>query len=216
MGERIAQIRRIAQEKGVVIPIIQDLSGPRVQEGSGHHYNTAAEDTLTEKDMVDLAFGLEQHCEYIALSYVGSRGVLDTLRTRITESGSTAHIIAKIERQAALDHLDEIIDAADMVMVARGDLGDAVPYEEVPFIQHRIIKACIAAGKPAIVATQMLLSMVESTIPTRAEVSDVAYAILDGATAVMLSEETAKGSHPALAVAAMRRITSGAEKHMKQ
>lgn len=214
MHERIAQIRRIASEKGVGIPILQDLSGPRVQEGGTHHYAVGAEDALTEKDLADLAFGIEEHCEYIALSYVGSAGVLNTLRSLLQEKGSDARIIAKIERQEALDHLDEIIVASDMVMIARGDLGDAVPYEEVPFIQHRIIKACLAVGKPSIVATQMLLSMVESEVPTRAEVSDVAYAIVDGATAVMLSEETAKGAHPALAVAAMRRITNGAEKHM--
>jgi pyruvate kinase len=215
MRERIAQIRRIASAKGKTIPILQDLSGPRVQEGAEHHYAEGSEDALTDKDLADLAFGIEEHCEYVALSYVGSRGVLDTLRHLLEKKGSLARIVAKIERQEALEHLKEIIDASDVIMVARGDLGDAVPYEEVPFIQHRIIKACIAAGKPVIVATQMLLSMVENDIPTRAEVSDVAYAIVDGATAVMLSEETAKGIHPALAVAAMRRITSGAEKHMK-
>ena len=215
MHERILQVRRIATAKGVTIPILQDLSGPRVQDGAGHHYATGAEGVLTEKDSTDLAFGIEERCEYVALSYVGSRGVLDTLRHLLKEKGSSARIIAKIERQEALEHLEEIIDASDMIMVARGDLGDVVPYEEVPFIQHRIIKACVVAKKPVIVATQMLLSMVENDIPTRAEVSDVAYAIVDGATAVMLSEETAKGKHPATAVAVMRRIINGAEKHIQ-
>lgn len=215
MADRISQIRRIASEKGVDIPILQDLSGPRVQEGGSHHYDASSDTGLTEKDIADAIFGASQQCDYVALSYVGSREVLDTLRTLLQEQGSSARIVAKIERRAALEHLDEIIDGSDAVMVARGDLGDAVPYEEVPFIQHHILKACKTAGKPSIVATQMLLSMVESDTPTRAEVSDVAYAIVDGATAVMLSEETAKGKHPALAVAAMRRITSGAEKHMK-
>ncbi len=159
-------------------------------------------------------FGIEHGCEYVALSYVGSRESIDQLRSLIREHGGTAQIIAKIERQEAVDALEEIVDAADAVMVARGDLGEAVPFEEVPFIQHRIIKACEQAGKPVIVATQMLLSMTEHTTPTRAEVSDVAYAIVDGATAVMLSEETAKGGHPIEAVAAMHRITACAEKHL--
>ena len=216
MGEHIAQIRKLAQEKGKQIPIIQDLSGPRVQTENGHHYNTDTTSAITDKDKDDVIFGISQHCEYVALSYVGSRGPIDELRKIISDNGGSAIIIAKIERQEAVDNLDEIIEASDVIMVARGDLGDAVPYEEVPFIQHRIIKACNAACKPVIVATQMLLSMTDSKTPTRAEVSDVSYAIVDGATAVMLSEETAKGSYPVEAVQAMRRITLCAEKHLSQ
>jgi pyruvate kinase len=215
MSERIKQIRKIAQDKGVSIPIIQDLSGPRVQTGANHHFNEGAPEALTMKDIEDVLFGVKEGCEYVALSYVGSKDTVLALRKLIQENGGSALIISKIERQQALDNLEEIVDASDAVMVARGDLGEAVPYEEVPFIQHKIINLCNEKQKPVIVATQMLLSMTESDTPTRAEVSDVAYAIVDGATAVMLSEETAKGKHPQLAVAAMRRITICAEKHLK-
>lgn len=214
MLKRILQVRQIAIEKGKIIPIIQDLSGPRVQTENGHHYNLETSTAITEKDSSDVIFGISQKCEFVALSYVGSRDHIDQLRKIIVENGGDAQIIAKIERQEAVDNLDEIIEAADVIMIARGDLGDVVPYEEVPFIQHRIIKACNAACKPVIVATQMLLSMTENKTPTRAEVSDVAYAIVDGATAVMLSEETAKSLYPVEAVSAMRRITSCAERHL--
>lgn len=216
MSERIAQIRRLAKEKGVEIPIIQDLSGPRVQTGGSHHFDEGALEALTPKDIEDVIFGIKEGCEYIALSYVGSKETVLELKNLIEEQGGKAIVISKIERQKALNNLKEIIEVSDAIMVARGDLGDAVPYEEVPFIQHQIISACNKAGVPVIVATQMLLSMTENTSPTRAEVSDVAYAIVDGATALMLSEETAKGEYPVQAVSAMRRITSCAEKHLKQ
>ncbi len=216
MSDKIAQIRRVAKEKGVYIPIIQDLSGPRVQTGGSHHFDEDAPEALTQKDIEDVVFGIKEGCEYIALSYVGSKDTILELKELIKKEGGNALIISKIERQKALNNLKEIIDVSDAIMVARGDLGDAVPYEEVPFIQHQIISACNKAGVPVIVATQMLLSMTESASPTRAEVSDVAYAIVDGATALMLSEETAKGKHPQLAVAAMRRITICAEKHLNQ
>lgn len=211
----VEMIRSCAAEKGKKISLMQDLSGPRVQTTTGHHLDVNAEEVLTEKDMSDLSYGIDAGIEYIAISFVGSREPIDRVRAVINDSGSTARIVAKIERREALEHLDEIIDAADVVMVARGDLGDAVPIEEVPFIQHKIIKHCHAAGKPVIVATQMLLSMTEHDIPTRAEVSDVAYAIVDGATGVMLSEETAQGKHPVEAVKIMRRIVDCAEKHLQ-
>lgn len=214
-SQYVQMIRSVASEKQVSIAIMQDLSGPRIQTATGHHLDTSAEATLTEKDISDLKYGISVGVEYVAVSFVGSRAPIDMVRSIINESGGSAKIVAKIERQEALAKLDEIIEASDMVMVARGDLGEAIPLEEVPFVQHKIISHCKRAGKPVFVATQMLLSMTEHEQPTRAEVSDVAYAIVDGATGVMLSEETAQGKHPVEAVAMMRRIVNCAEKHLQ-
>lgn len=211
----IEMIREVSSEKKITLDIMQDLSGPRVQTENGHHLDTSATEILTEKDILDLKYGISVGVEYIAISFVGSRAPIDMVRNIINESNSSAKIVAKIERQEALTHLDEIIESADMVMVARGDLGEAIPLEEVPFVQHTIISRCKSAGKPVIVATQMLLSMTENNEPTRAEVSDVAYAIVDGATGTMLSEETAQGKYPVEAVAMMKRIVSCSEKHLK-
>ena len=120
--------------------------------------------------------------------------------------------MAKVERQEALDNIDGIVEAADAIMIGRGDLGQNIPIEKVPFVQEMIIKKCKAAKKPVITATQMLLSMVDNPTPTRAEVTDVCYAILLGSDAVMLSEETARGKYPVEAVAIMERIILEAER----
>ena len=210
----IKNIRDGAKEQNLIVPIIQDLSGPRVQEGQEHHFGGKdGEDVITEKDKNDLSFGIEQGVDYIALSFVGSANDVVELRNLIKEKGGNQKIISKIERRIAYQNIDEIIKESDMIMVARGDLGNEFPLEEIPFVQHDIIKKCNEARKMVIVATQMLLSMVENPIPTRAEVSDVAYAILDGANAVMLSEESAKGDHPIEAVAMMEKIALVAEKY---
>lgn len=212
--EIIKNIREIAKENNLSIPIIQDLSGPRVQEGDEHHFGGEnEEEIITEKDMDDLSFGIEQGVEYVALSFVGTAHDVIKLKELIKEKGGNQKVITKIERKLAYENLDEIIKESDGVMVARGDLGNEFPLEEIPFIQHHIIQECKKAGKMVIVATQMLLSMVDSPTPTRAEVSDVAYAILDGADGVMLSEESAKGKYPVEAVAMMERIALTAEKH---
>lgn len=217
-ADYIARIRTAASAINKTVPIIQDLSGPREKTAEGHQFHEGAEKTITEKDKRDLEFGLKQDVDYVALSYVGGasdilelRELMETLRP--TQSKP---IIAKIERQVAVDNIDEIIQASDAIMVARGDLGIAIPMERVPFIQEMIIKKCNKAKKPVITATQMLLSMVENPTPTRAEVSDVAHAILDGSDAVMLSEETAIGKHPIEAIAYMERIVVEAEKHAKR
>lgn len=208
----IATIREEAKARDVVIPIIQDLSGPRVQDTEGHHFGGAVQ-VITEKDKDDLAFGIANGVEYVALSYVGSKKDVIELRELIRAAGGTQKIIAKIERKEAVVNLLEIIDEADAIMVARGDLGNEFPLEEIPFVQHKIITETKKKGKMVIVATQMLLSMVESPTPTRAEVSDVAYAILDGADGVMLSEESAKGKYPVEAVLMMEKIALVAEKN---
>jgi len=211
----IKHIREASKEANVKILIIQDLSGPRVQEKSGHHFggenNT---EVITEKDKDDLSFGIKENVDYIALSFVGSGNDVIELRNLIKEKGGNQKIIAKIERKIAYENLDEILEVADAVMVARGDLGNEYPLEEIPFIQHQIIEKANKKGKMVIVATQMMLSMVNSPTPTRAEVSDVAYAIIDGANAVMLSEESATGKYPVETVAMMEKIALAAEKHL--
>lgn len=210
--EMITTIREEAQAHNKVIPIIQDLSGPRVQDTEGHHFGGAIQ-VITEKDKDDLTFGIANGVEYVALSYVGSKKDVIELKELIASGDGNQKVIAKIERKEAVENLLEIIEEADAIMVARGDLGNEFPLEEIPFIQHKIIAETRKKGKMVIVATQMLLSMVDSPTPTRAEVSDVAYAILDGATGVMLSEESAKGNYPVEAVTMMEKIALVAEKN---
>jgi len=168
-------------------------------------------DSLTEKDLVDLKWAVEQDADYIALSFVRRASDCEYAKKLIAEAGGRAPLIAKIEKAEAIDHLDEIIAAADGVMVARGDLGVETSVELVPVYQKRIIERSIQAGKMVITATQMLQSMVMNPRPTRAEASDVANAVWDGSDCVMLSNETATGLYPAIAVATMCRIVESAE-----
>lgn len=169
--------------------------------------------SLTEKDRDDLAFGLEQGVDYVALSFV--RTAADVLQAKqfMQERGRTIPVVAKIEKHEALNHIDEIIQVADGLMVARGDLGVETPLEKVPLVQKWLIEKANRAGKPVITATQMLRSMVDNPRPTRAEVTDVANAILDGTDAVMLSEETATGNYPVQAVEMMVKIAEDVESH---
>lgn len=165
---------------------------------------------LTEKDRRDLAFGLELGVDWVALSFVQTPS--DVMEARGLIAGR-AGLIAKIEKPSALDHIEDIIRIADGVMVARGDLGVEIPHEDVPGRQKELIRACRLAVKPVVVATQMLDSMVNAPAPTRAEASDVATAIYDGADAVMLSAESATGRYPVEAVAMMDRIIRSVEGH---
>ncbi|MDE2301613.1 MAG: pyruvate kinase [Sphingomonadales bacterium] len=166
---------------------------------------------LTEKDRRDLAFAMQQGADYIALSFVQRPEDVAEAR-RLVGGTSGAALIAKIEKPAAVERLDEIIELADGIMVARGDLGVELNPEEVPPLQKRIVEQTRRSGKPVIVATQMLESMIESPAPTRAEVSDVANAVYDGADAVMLSAETASGAWPIEAVTIMDRIATQVER----
>lgn len=213
----IEALRAVADETGVRIPIILDLSGPRTQTVTGHHFDSANYDPekglLTEKDKEDLRFGLAKGVDYVCVSYVGRKEDVEDARAAIAAEGGSARVIAKIERREAVDNAGEIIAAADAVMIARGDLGLEVPLEQIPFIEKDLIEKCNRAGKPVITATQMLLSMVTNPEPTRAEVTDVAYAIGIGSDAVMLSEETARGAYPVEAVAEMEKIVLAAEAH---
>ena len=173
-------------------------------------------DSLTEKDLVDLKWAVEQNADYIALSFVRRASDCEHAKKLISEAGGRAPLIAKIEKAEAIDHLDDIIAAADGIMVARGDLGVETSVELVPVYQKRIIERSIKAGKMVITATQMLQSMVTNPRPTRAEASDVANAVWDGSDCVMLSNETAAGEHPLAAVAMMARIIESAESGKEQ
>jgi pyruvate kinase len=164
--------------------------------------------SLTEKDLEDLQFGLKQDVDWIALSFVRTADDIRDLREKIQEAGKDCKIVAKIEKPEALANIDEIIEATDAIMVARGDLGVEVPMETVPLWQKRMVSKCKLACKPVIIATQMLESMTTHPRPTRAETNDVATAVLDGADAVMLSAETASGQFPVNAVKAMSSIIS--------
>ena len=166
---------------------------------------------LTRKDAEDLEFALQLDVDFVALSFVRSAADVRDLKGLIEQAGSPAHVIAKIEKAEAVDALLAILDETDAVMVARGDLGVEIGAEVVPLLQKRIIKAALDRGKPVITATQMLESMVHQPEPTRAEASDIANALLDGTSAVMLSEETAIGEYPIEAVRTMDRIAKAIE-----
>ncbi|MDQ2936939.1 MAG: pyruvate kinase, partial [Acidobacteriota bacterium] len=168
-------------------------------------------DSLTEKDIQDLKWAVEQNVDYIALSFVRRAEDCSRAKTLIRDAGGRAPLVAKIEKAEAIDHLDEIIATADAVMVARGDLGVETSVELVPVYQKRIIEKAVHAGKMVITATQMLQSMVTNPRPTRAEASDVANAVWDGTDALMLSNETASGLYPVSSVETMCRIIDSAE-----
>jgi pyruvate kinase len=167
--------------------------------------------TLTEKDEADLRWALRTGFDMIALSFVRTAEDAQVVRDIMDEEGVHLPLLAKIEKPQAVDHIEEIVDAFDSIMVARGDLGVELPLEQVPIVQRRIIELCREKAHPVIVATQMLDSMMTAPRPTRAEASDVAYAVMDGADAVMLSGETSVGTYPIESVATMARIATAAE-----
>ncbi|MFO0974599.1 MAG: pyruvate kinase [Phycisphaerae bacterium] len=173
-------------------------------------------DALTDKDRVDAAWAAQNGVDYLALSFVRRPADLVALRAALGPAGSELPIVAKIEKSAAIAELDGILDAADAVLVARGDLGVEMPIERVPMLQKAIARRCQYAGKPVIVATQMLQSMVDSPTPTRAEVSDAANAILDHADALMLSAETAVGRYPVEAVRMLARVAEHTETFLER
>lgn len=162
--------------------------------------------SLTEKDKADLDFALLHDFEWIGLSFVRTARDIIELKHIIQDNGKSARVIAKIEKPEAVTDIDDIIEKTDAIMVARGDLGVEIPMEEVPLLQKEIVKKCLRAAKPVIIATQMMESMITSISPTRAEVTDVANAVLDGADAVMLSAETSVGAYPVEVIKAMTKI----------
>ncbi len=168
--------------------------------------------TITEKDFKDIDFAIKHDVEWLALSFVRTADDIRVLKELIRLKNGTSRIIAKIEKPEALKNVDEIIQASDAIMIARGDLGVEIPMEEVPAWQKRIIKKCNLLGKPVIVATQVMESMINNPRPTRAEANDVANALVDGADAVMLSGETSVGKYPVRVVESMNRILASVEK----
>lgn len=194
--------------------ICKVLIGGEIRNKSGVNLpnsNLSAK-SLTEKDLADLEFGIKNKIDFIALSFVRSSSDILDLRKILEERGSPAKIVAKIETPQAVKNIDEIISAADVLMVARGDLAVETSFQTVPIEQKIITEKCNKLGKPTIVATQMMESMIKDSMPTRAEVSDVANAVLDGADMVMLSEETTLGDNPVEVVRDMVLIVEETEK----
>src|SRR5690242_19767988 len=211
---------RVLINDGLIELVVLEVSGARVMARVLHGGRLTSHKginlpgvavsapSITDKDREDVAFAVQQGLDYVALSFVRRAQDVAELRTMIPRD---ILVIAKIEKDSALENIESIIRASDGVMVARGDLGVELPFEEVPLAQKRIISLCNRLGRPVITATQMLESMITHPRPTRAEASDVANAILDGTDAVMLSAETAAGQYPRLAVEAMTRIISEIE-----
>jgi pyruvate kinase len=194
VGTRVINGGQLGSKKGISAPgVVLDI------------------EAVTDKDEADVRFGLALGVDYVALSFVKTAADVHYLRKVMQDAGRVVPIIVKIEKFEAVQNLDEILDAADGAMVARGDLGVEMPVEEIAVVQKRIIRACNRRGKPVITATQMLDSMIRNPRPTRAEVTDIANAVLDGTDAVMLSGETAAGAYPVEAVEMMAKIASSAE-----
>jgi pyruvate kinase len=192
----------------VVGGVLSDHKGVNRQGGG---LSAAA---LTDKDRDDIRFAAEMDMDYLAVSFVRNAGDVEGARELFKAAGGTGKIIAKIERVEALECVDAIIDAADVIMVARGDLGVEMGYAELTGMQKRIIRLTRHANKVVITATQMMESMINNPSPTRAEVSDVANAVMDGTDAVMLSAETAIGEYPVAVISAVSEVCQGAEKHL--
>jgi pyruvate kinase len=209
-------IRKAAENNNTKVLILADLPGPRVQDNKdGHTYNANASKALTDRDRGLIKFAVDNKLDYISVSFVGNSDDITDCRNEIKKCGGTQKIVAKIERREAVDNIDLIIAATDIIMVARGDLGNEVPIEKIFFIQEEIIKKCKLAGKPVITATQMLYSMKDNPSPTRAEATDVVTAVLQGTDAIMLSEETSIGKYPIRAVYVMEHLALEAESHLK-
>lgn len=218
-GERIlidnglVEIRVEAKRRGRITARV--VTGGQVASRKGINLpDTQLPFAVSDKDLEDIEFAVREGADYLAASYVGTAADLEVLRGAIHSKKGRLPLVAKLERATAVEHLEELADAAEALMVARGDLGVEVPLHQVPVLQKRIIQAGRALGKPVIVATQMLESMMEHPRPTRAESSDVANAVFDGADALMLSGETAAGRYPVEAVQTMVRIVEEAERHL--
>lgn len=175
----------------------------------GVHVNLPS---LTSKDLADVSLGVEMGADFIGLSFVREKSDIEQLRKLLSRKKSKAQIVAKIEDQLAVRSIDKMIESADVIMVARGDLGIECPIEELPIIQRRIVKNCLRLGKPVIVATQLLESMITNPMPTRAEITDVANAVFEQADAVMLSGETTIGRYPVECVEVLRRVAMRIER----
>lgn len=218
---------RILVNNGLVIFEVDEISGSEVicttvsggvlsdRKSMNFPNKLLSGDYLSEHDKQDLLFGIENEVDFVAASFVSTKDDVQALRSFLDANGGEAiDIIAKIENRAGVDNIDDICEIADGIMVARGDLGVEIPFVEVPSIQKFLIRKCRLLGKRVITATEMLESMIHNPRPTRAEISDVANAVYDGSSAVMLSGETAAGKHPVEAVRNMAEIAEHAEEHI--
>jgi pyruvate kinase len=205
---------KVLETDGTVVTTQVIVGGP-VSNNKGINLPGVAVNVpaLSDKDEADLRWGLKLGADLIALSFVRSAADIQRVHEIMAEEGRKIPVVAKIEKPQAVENLEEIIEAFDAIMVARGDLGVELPLEAVPIVQKRAVELARRAAKPVIVATQMLESMISSPVPTRAETSDVANAVLDGADAVMLSGETSVGEYPVITVQTMARIVSSTEEH---
>jgi len=207
------EVRVLSIEKNNDVKVVVTLGGDlSSKKGINLPDTKITLPALTDKDLADLDFIIEQKLDWVALSFVRNVKDLIILRNKLEEKKSKTKIIAKIEKPEAIENIRDIIVESDGIMVARGDLGVELPIEKVPLIQKQIIKKCLHRAKPVIVATQMMESMIERTKPNRSEITDVANAVLEGADAVMLSGETATGAHPTLVVETMKKIIEEVER----
>ncbi len=214
----------ILVDNGMIRLVVLEKQGKRIRSrvvtpgtlGSRRHINLPGVHVnlppLTEKDLADISLGTELGVDFVALSFVRQKSDLDELRGVLVDRRSKALIIAKIEDQLAVRAMGDMIEGADAIMIARGDLGIECPMEELPIIQRRIVKSCLRLGKPVIVATQMLESMITNPLPTRAEITDVANAVFEQADAIMLSGETSLGRYPVECVRVLNRVASRIER----
>jgi pyruvate kinase len=209
-GKIVLKVIKSDGKKDVDAKIIQG-GFLRPNKGANFPDTKVSMPCLSEKDYADLNFALDHGVEWVALSFVRSAEDVRQVRAIIDEADSPAKVIAKIEKPEALKEIDEIISVADAIMVARGDLGVEIPMQDVPIIQKELVIKCRKASKPVIIATQMIESMIDSITPTRAEVNDVANAVMDGADAVMLSAETSLGNHPIEVIKAISKIITKSE-----
>ena len=207
-GEMELEVKKILKEK--IYAEVKRGGTLYSRKGVNAPHTKLTTSGLTAKDKKDVKFALKEGVDYVAISFVQTAKDILALRKLV---GEKIKIIAKIETAIALQHIDEIIQASDGIMVARGDLGIEVPEEKLPFIQKNLIRQAAWHGKPSITATQMLISMVSSPRPTRAEVSDIANAVLDGTDAVMLSDETASGKYPVDAIHTLAKVAKQAENY---
>jgi pyruvate kinase len=207
---------KVKEIKGTEVVSEVIYGGPlKSRKGINLPFSKVSAPSLTEKDLVDLEFGIKNDLDWIALSFVRKASDIHELRAIIDKHNSQSRIVAKIEKPEALSNIDDVIAATDAVMVARGDLGVEIWLEEVPMVQKMLVEKCNKLGKPVIVATQMMESMIENPRPTRAETNDVANAVMDGADAVMLSAETAAGKYPIEVIRSMVRTISSVEKNQR-
>ncbi|MFH1857250.1 MAG: pyruvate kinase [Candidatus Omnitrophota bacterium] len=213
-GKIVLEVKRI-EKKRLEARVI---TGGLLKENKGINIPAARLDfpAITEKDKRDVKVAIEKKLDYVAQSFVNSAGDLRLLRNILKPRHAECKIFAKIESRIALENIDEIIAEADGIIVARGDLGICIPIYKVPVVQKEIVKKCLLKGKPVVVATQMLESMTTENLPTRAEVSDTANAILDGASHLLLSGETAVGRHPDKVVDMMNKIIKNTESYQEK